>query len=95
MTTTLSKPASVSPVLDSYVDAQLIKNREPNFHNGTNLAHEERQVTIEEGLSLATVLALVALVVTLILVKGFKTDHIVSSNLMHLILLSSIDYDLV
>jgi hypothetical protein len=87
-------PASVSPVFDGYVDAQLIKNREPNFHNGTNLALEERQITIEHGIAIGALLSVVALVVTLILVAEFKKDHTVSSNLMHLVLLSSVDCDL-
>jgi hypothetical protein len=86
-------PASVSPVFDGYVDAQLIKNREPNFHNGTNLALEERQITIEEGIGIAAILAIVALVITLILATLVNKDRTVSSSLMHLVLLSSVDCD--
>jgi hypothetical protein len=86
-------PASVSPVFDGYVDAQLIKNGEPNFHNGTNLALEERQITIADGIVLASLIAVAALVITLILLSGVKGDRTVSSSLMHLVLLSSVDCD--
>jgi hypothetical protein len=89
-TTTLSMTASesVPPVFDGYVDAQLIKYREPNFRNGTNLALEERQAGIAFGaMTGVIVFSVVAVVVIGLLIAGLSEDITVSSNLLHLVLL--------
>jgi hypothetical protein len=85
-TTTLSMPASVPPVFDGYVNAQLMTNREPNFRNGTNLALEERQWG--EGIAITVVLSIAAIVVIGLVIAGFSEDHTVSSKLIHLVLLA-------
>jgi hypothetical protein len=87
-TTTLSMPAYVppGPVFDGYVDAQLIKNREPDFRTGTNLALEERAYP---GTMVMTVVIAVGIVVaTALIISGIKEDEQVSSKLTLLVLLT-------